>query len=225
MRLFRVLFLSLGLWSSLSPSATQAGAWLEQSQHGFLSTSTRLRPGAQEISGYAAYGVGSKLTFGLDLNSAKTSGHTSAHALVFARLPLRQEAEGWQLATELSLGMMRSGQDWAPMQRLTLSAGRGLTLRQRSGWVAIDLTREFSGLANRNAWKLDTTLGLNAQRGRRAPILQLEAYKADGADLLWKVLPGLRFPLSQDRTLVAGLEWRSFGDNRLGLHLALWHRF
>jgi hypothetical protein len=56
-------------------------------------------------------------------------------------------------------------------------------------------------------------------------MIQLELYQPDDGEMIQKLLPALRWQLSESRDLVAGLEWRSFGDARLGLKLELWHRF
>ncbi len=201
-----------------------AGAWLESEGQGFVSSGLRLRSGGQEVNGYAAYGVTPRLTLGLDLNRAEAAGGSSAHALVFARLPLRQSDTGWQLATELSFGLARNDARWQPLQRITLSAARGFDDPWGSGWIALDLAREWQPEGDRAAVKLDATLGLNSDR-RAAPIVQLELYQPDQGALSWKLLPGLRWQLAPGRELLCGLELRSAGQDRVGLHLALWHRF
>ena len=206
------------------PRSPQAGAWLEQTQRGFISSSLRLRPSGQELSAYAAYGVTPTLTFGLDLNQSDSGGFQSAHALAFARLPLRQRDTGWQWAMELAAGQRRHSSSWSGVTRVTLSAGRGWQLAGRSGWIAVDLAREWGGPDATQAWKLDSTLGFNARSGP-APILQIELYQPRDAALVSKLLPGLRWSLRNERELLTGVEWRSFGDTRLGLRLELWHRF
>ncbi len=203
-----------------------AGAWMEQDGAGFLSSSFRLRPSGQELSAYGAYGIGPRLTLGVDINQADDSGGQSAHALVFARLPLRQRDTGWRLAVEMAVGASRdsSTAKWAPMQRITVSAGRGLRLAGRDGWAAFDLAAEWKTAGTSRAWKLDGTLGLNATSGP-SPLLQVELYQPRNGELLWKLLPGVRFQLSPQRELITGLEIRSFGDARYGLRMELWHRF
>lgn len=202
----------------------QAGAWLEPDGGGFLSSSLRARPTGGEIGTYAAYGVTPNLTFGIDINRSEDAGFPAAHALVFARLPLRQRDEGWQLALELGAGVARTGAEWAGMQRVTLSAGRGLDWSAGGGWVSVDLSREWRQGGAQRAWKLDGTLGVHRAQGP-APMIQLELYQPDDGEMIQKLLPALRWQLSESRDLVAGLEWRSFGDARLGLKLELWHRF
>ena len=221
------------LWALLvlAPLAqsAEAGAWLEGEGQGFIATATRMRQNSAEVSAYAAYGLGPALTLGLDLNrshgTGPNAGQDSARALLFARLPLRQGDGEWKLATELSFGMVRSAQDWGTMHRLTLSAGRGWSLGQHSGWIALDLGRERLATFGQAAWKLDATLGLNPRGTRPAPLMQVEFYQSDQADLQWKLLPALRWPLPEGRDLITGLELRSTDQSRLGLRLELWQRF
>ncbi len=218
----RPITIFLFLHVVMTTSWAQAGAWLEQTGSGFLSASSRARETGTELGAYASYGLSRNLTFGLDINQSDDSGFQSAHALAFARLPLRQRKAGWQLAVELGAGLGQRDADWTPMQRLTLSAGRALSWRGRDGWLAVDLGREWHDAGD--AWKLDGTLGLHRSQGP-APIVQVELYQPDYGDLAWKILPGLRWRLSPDRELLTGLEWRSFGEARLGLKVELWHRF
>ncbi len=217
------------LWALLMlPPLAQsalAGAWLEGEGQGFIATATRMRQDAAEVSAYAAYGLKPALTLGLDLNRSHGTGQDSARALMFARLPLRQSENGWQLAAELSFGIARPAQDWGMMQRLTLSAGRGWSLGQHSGWIALDLGHERLATFGQAAWKLDATLGLNPTESRPAPLMQVEFYQPDQTDLQWKLLPALRWPLPEGRDLVTGIELRSTDQSRLGLRLELWQRF
>ncbi|WP_283967259.1 hypothetical protein [Tritonibacter sp. AK171] len=201
-----------------------AGAWLEQKGGGFTSTALRARASGQELSGYVAYGVSRRLTFGLDLHHSTGMKTKSAHALVFARLPLRQSDQGWQLAFELASGFGRDGAQWSGMRRLSLSAGRGLSWQGRDGWVNFDLTREWRRGGDLTAWKLDSALGIARKTGPSV-ILRTELYQPDGGEMIWKALPGLRWQLSPQREVLTGLEWRSFGAERLGLTVELWHRF
>jgi hypothetical protein len=110
------------------------------------------------------------------------------------------------------------------MRRLSLSAGRGLSWQGRDGWVNFDLTREWRRGGDLTAWKLDSALGIARKTGPSV-ILRTELYQPDGGEMIWKALPGLRWQLSPQREVLTGLEWRSFGAERLGLTVELWHRF
>ncbi|WP_254868711.1 hypothetical protein [Phaeobacter sp. HF9A] len=55
--------------------------------------------------------------------------------------------------------------------------------------------------------------------------MQVELYQPDRGELAWKLLPALRYALSEQREVIAGVELRSFGAHRVGLRLELWQRF
>ena len=201
-----------------------SGAWLEAPGKGFASASAAYRQtsrGAQhELGYYGAYGITPKLTLGIDLNR---NADVSGHALVFARLPLR-EGGRYRLALETAFGGNHDRGIWMTMQRTTLSYGRGFGTGGTSGWLAIDAAYELrnSGLAA--AWKLDATLGLN-RAGKAAPMLQIETYKPDGGTFSYSLTPSLRYPLRSGRELLIGLEHRSAAEHSLGLKLGVWQKF
>ncbi|WP_254868710.1 hypothetical protein [Phaeobacter sp. HF9A] len=99
-------FLFLALIGQAPPAS--ASPWLEAHRHGFLSTSGRARGSGQEFSAYGAYGLTPRLSLGFDIHQSTDAGFRSAHALAFARLPLRQSDRGWQLAAEVMVGTTQS---------------------------------------------------------------------------------------------------------------------
>jgi len=216
--------LVLSLVYALSTLPALAGAWLEAEGRGFTSSALRARGSGQEVSGYLAYGVSQRLTFGLDFNQSTDAQSQSAHALVFARLPLRQSETGWQLAFGVAAGLGRVDTQWSGMKRISLSAGRKLAWPKRGAWVNFDLTREWREEGLTKAWKLDGAFGFERRSGP-AVIFRGEIFQPDAGARIWKVLPGLRWRLSPKRELLTGLEWRSFGQERLGLTLEVWQRF
>ncbi|KIC22316.1 MULTISPECIES: hypothetical protein [unclassified Leisingera] len=207
----------------LAPPAA-GGAWLEVPGKGFASASATYREtsrGAQqELSYYGAYGITPKLTLGVDLNQ---TGDLSGHALVFARLPLR-EGERYRLAAEAAFGGNHYRGQWQMMQKTTLSYGRGFQTGKTSGWLAVDAAYELRNSGLDAIWKLDATLGLN-RPGKPAPMLQIETYKPEGAQFSYTLTPSLRYPLPAGRELILGLEHRSAGGGSLGLKLGLWQKF
>lgn len=213
-----------------------AGAWLEQPGKGFAAASATYRHAqgsgraagqaaqSSELAYYGAYGLSQRLTLGVDLNR---SANRSGHALMFARLPVLPKGQT-RLAAELALGVNQRAGPWLPMQRMTLSFGRGFqTVGGRSGWLAVDVGYEHRSSGAEVIWKLDATFGLNpAETGQRpAPMLQVETSKPEGGRLTVSLIPSLRLKLHPERELIVGLEHRSGGQRSLGLRLGLWQRF
>lgn len=207
----------------LAPPAV-GGAWLETPGQGFAAASASYRQtssGAQhELNYYGAYGITPKLTLGVDLNQ---TGDLSGHALVFARLPLR-EGGRYRLAAEAAFGGNHNRGHWMMMQKATLSYGRSFNTGTASGWLAIDAAYELRNNGLAAVWKLDATLALN-RPGKPAPMLQIETSRPDGGAFSYTLTPSLRYPLRSGRELIVGVEHRSAGEGSLGLKLGLWQKF
>ena len=226
--------LALGLlaliWTTTTAAPAAAGAWMQAPGTGFAALDLRYRAAhgrelGREQGFYGTYGLSERITLGLDINDTSTG---AAHALGVLRLPLRQGDTGWQIATELAVGANHEAGQWLVMQRYGLSAGRGLQLGARSGWVSADLTRESRSSGYVKAWKLDATLGLNAALPHRfAPMLQMELHHPDQGDPTVALLPSLRLRKGANRTWLGGLEWRRTPGQEpvLGIRFGLWQDF
>ncbi|MGR3761893.1 hypothetical protein ACUXV3_17440 [Roseobacteraceae bacterium NS-SX3] len=222
-----LLILACGL---LGARTAAAGAWVQERGQGSAAATATVRKGEdgmeQELGFYGDYGLSGRLTLGVDLN-ARTGiapyvpGTGSGHALLFLRLPLLDRG-GHHIAAETGLGASKSQDRWQPMQRLTLSYGRGFGGGRLQGWLALDASWERRGSAG--LWKLDGTLGFN-RPGRPAPMLQVETTHTSGAPLSYAVTPALRWPLKGRRELITGVEYRRADSRSLGLEIGLWHRF
>ncbi|MFV1494922.1 hypothetical protein VWY34_05640 [Phaeobacter sp. JH20_02] len=237
LRLLAVLALCLMPLASVS-----AGAWLQQEGQGFSATSLTQRRDLAALEGlsegqrlpaeigfYGEFGLHPRWTLGADLNVSRGS---SAHALLFLRHPLPRLGQA-NTAVELALGANQSSGVWAPMQRITLSYGRGFDFalkgRPLSGWIALDLGHEWRSKGRQQTWKLDATLGLN-RPGKLAPLLQVETSRTAGAPLSFSITPSLRLPLAKRfgksaPELVIGLQHKRVETRALGIKLAIWHRF
>lgn len=229
-RVFFLLFFSALAVSPLR--SAWAGAWLEEAGTGFASADLRLRGEGYDLGYFASYGLGERLTIGLDLNDGSGGG---GHGLAFLRLPLHQRDDGLRLAFELALGANHNGDRWRRMQKYTLSAGYGFVPARgpwHSGWVSADLAREYRDAGLSRAWKLDATLGLNRRQGA-APLLQIELFRSDNGALTASILPSLRYKWRTrsgiSRDVIVGLEYRPKSNARatdsLSLRFGLWQPF
>ncbi|WIY27500.1 hypothetical protein [Parasedimentitalea psychrophila] len=209
----------------LGPTAARAGAWMRDQGSGFAAASATLRHSfgawSSELGFYGDFGLSAGLTLGIDLND---TDNLSGHALVFARIPLELLPSGHHLATELALGGAHSQNRWRPMQRLTLSYGRGFDSAWGPGWLAVDGAYEMRGTSPDPILKLDATIGLTEQR-RLRPMLQIETAKISGQRLFYSITPSLQIPLPQQVQLLIGLEHRVAPQRSLGLKVGVWHRF
>lgn len=116
--------------------------------------------GTLDGSAYLEYGLRPKLTLGAKLDVDMTKGRMGdGTAFVFLRRPIDRWDTAYQLAYELGFGTT-FGDGADPLLRSGLSYGRGFTLWDRNGWLAVDAAIEWALDNGPNTAKLDTTLGL-----------------------------------------------------------------
>jgi hypothetical protein len=221
MRPLPVIFM-LGLLTLAAPAA--AGAWLREPGDSFMSISstTREQNGmrSSDTGFFFERGVNRHFTFGLDVHQGSAG---AGHRLAFVRTQLPWRHPSNRLALEFALGRHTDGNDWYPMQKVTLSYGRPLSTRWGEGWLNMDLARELRRGSSRID-KLDLTIGLSTDR-RINPMLQIETARMPGRALSWAVLPGLRVKGRNDTQWVLSPEIRATPDRSLGLKFALWKEF
>ena len=221
----RAILVCVLLLIAAATSAT-AGAWLRAKGTGFASTTSTVRQFSdqiwQETSVYIEYGLGKRLTMGVDYNQGST---TSGHALLFARIPLGKPNHKYRFSAELGLGMHYLGYFQGKMHKLTLSYGRSVTTRFGPGWLAIDLASEQRQGLPGPTIKLDTTFGLTGER-RLQPMIQIETSQPAIGPINWAIIPSIRIRGKKKRTWVIGAERKSTGGfSSIGVRLAFWHEF
>lgn len=206
---------------ALAPGA-QAGAWLQEHKKGFLSYS-----GVYEETGrldgtvYIEYGLRPKLTLGAKVDADMTQGQLGeGTAFVFIRKPIPTGKKNYKLAYDIGMGST-FGLDAEPLLRTGVSYGRGITVKERHGWVAIDAAVEWAVNEGPDTLKLDSTVGL-ALNDRFKVMMQVFVTSADGnasatfaPSVIWQ-------PRPDGASLVLGLEDE---DGTLALKLGLWRSF
>lgn len=205
--------------------AAAAGAWLRDKGKGFTSIGATIRktPGYYdyETTAYSEHGLAPKLTIGLDVN--QTPGLTG-HALAFARVPLIGHPDTSRLALEIGIGAHQLIGAWYPMQKLTLSYGRGFDGPWGPGWYNLDLATERRKGLQHSILKLDATIGLSGQ-ARVQPLLQIETARIADLPLLWSLTPAIRIRDDNQRNWLIGVEYRSADIRTTGLKFAIWREF
>lgn len=214
-----VIWIALGLCLCLTTPGAQAGAWLQQAGEGFTSGSTLLRGDAsQEASVYLEYGLRPGLTVGGDLN---WRNDLNGHALVFARLPLTEFADGGRMAVQVGLGGHRLSGRVRPMAKASLQYGRPLG---DGGWLGAEVTAEHRQGTN-PLWKFDAVAGFEPWSWAQ-PMVKLETLYTEGFGFAWALTPSLILNRSGKFQWVAGVELRRAGGVKTGgLSVSLWQRF
>ncbi|MEL7131811.1 MAG: hypothetical protein AAGK77_05310 [Pseudomonadota bacterium] len=207
--------------TALAPAAS-AGAWLQEQGKGFLSQSVVYEESARlDGSLYAEYGLRPKLTIGAKVDVNMTDGRLgSGTAFVFATKPIPTGEREYKLSYTLGIGAT-FGVATEPLLRTGLSYGRGIKVKEKYGWVAVDGAVEWAIDDGPNTLKLDTTVGL-ALNDRFKVMMQVFVTRADG-EMSTTLAPGIIWqPKHDGLSFVAGVESE---DGVLALKLGLWRSF
>lgn len=145
------------------PLPASAGAWMREVGTTFLSFSTTIDE-ARQIGGsmYVAHGFRPKLTLGAKIDVDMLDGFVGdSTGFVFARKPISTGEGPHKLAYEIGIGGTLDPDNLpVPLLRAGLSYGRGFTLWDKVGWVALDGAAEREVSNSITTYKLDSTIGL-----------------------------------------------------------------
>ena len=217
--------LTVLLLCALGAPPAIAGAWLRDHKTVFTAIKTTVRgskkvPLENENSFYLEYGFTPFLTLGADFNEIRNK---SAHALVFARLPLGRSDRRTRYAVELAAGTHRFQGNWHPMYKAAFAVGRGFQSRWGNGWIAAETAYEVrTGLPDPTI-KLDAVAGLSSGWLVR-PLLKIETAYVPDRPFGWSITPGVMFDIGES-TWVIGLEHRSARKKTYGITFGLWRNF
>lgn len=215
MRLFLIVFLLF------APGSAVAGAWLREQGTGFLSTYVLQRQtGDSEVGLYMEYGFRPQLTLGLKLDGNITTGYLSnGSALVFGRKPIPRDSKQYKLSYTIGLGADQDTETKGFI-RTQLSYGRGLTVGQRNGWIALDAIYDWSVAGQSDTIKLDSTIGLTMNPRYK---LMMQVFVSHTDDTAIKVAPSVVWqPGGADQSYQFGLEAEA---GEVALRFGLWREF
>lgn len=157
-----VFLLCVLMWPLLASSA-DAGAWLREKGSSFTSvafTSTWFRDTTS--TSYLEYGLRDDLTIGADIGYATSrNGTQSGYGTFFIRRPLGQRDRNIKWAYELGVGAAWVGDTVLPYVKTGLSWGRGIEVRDKSGWMAVDASMTWDVTSGHHLAKIDSTIGVN----------------------------------------------------------------
>jgi hypothetical protein len=201
--------------AALAWTPAMAGPWQREEGRGFAALTWR---GGAEAAAYTSlyldYGLGPRLTLGLDAGRAADGGGT---AIVFLQ---RAGATG-RLRHSVQLGL--GAREGAPVLRPGLSLGRGFGTGRRSGWVAADAVALIAPDGATDL-KLDLTAGLTHPGGRKT-MLQLQSGRMRADPPFAKLEASVALPLGRRTSVTLGA-FHGLGDNGArGVAIGLWQRF
>ncbi|MEL6806272.1 MAG: hypothetical protein AAFO97_00720 [Pseudomonadota bacterium] len=215
------LFLLLAILCT--PLPVCAGAWMREVGTTFLSFSTTIDE-VGDIGGslYLTHGLRPKLTIGAKVDVDMLDNQLgNGTGYLFARKPIPTGEQPFKLAYEIGVGSS-FGPDSSPLLRAGLSYGRGFTLWDRSGWVALDSAAEWEVNNSVTTYKLDSTIGLSLS-ARFQVMMQVFLSETDN-DLSTTIAPSVIWRPKEDgpTRYHIGMEDE---DGTVALKLGLWRTF
>lgn len=228
MRVLLLPGLVSGVLILLGTVAAIAGPWPREKGKVFLSVSTETRVNTENLlirpeydgSLYAEYGLGRRLTFGVDAYR----GPSDETWLFFLSRTLTPADARHQFAARLGLGT-RSTDDTGGGDLVLVGAswGMGFETRWGPGWATVDGQVRQRGSGGQET-KLDATLGL-WPRETWAAILQVQASEYPGSEPTARLQATAVRKLNARLSLESGVTYGILNDTRAGLKLAIWAEF
>ena len=178
---------------------------------------------------YGEYGLTDKITLGIDYNGSEIS---TDKAIAFVRIPFGKPDRTYRFAAELGAGLV----DGETVLRPGFSVGRGITWRERNGWMTLDTRAILGGSSSGMRIESDFTFGISATK-RTKVILQLQGGIQSKGDDYLKFAPSVVFELKErkrrgKKKKRKGKQFIEFGitagivnyDN-YGAKLGIWREF
>ncbi|WP_101067350.1 hypothetical protein [Roseovarius salinarum] len=200
-----------------------AGPWPREEGAFFTALAGRLAvdgPGAGEDSYttlYGEYGLTQRTTLGVDLGYGSTNTHK---AVGFLRLPFERTPADTRMAYQLGVGQI----DDHAVVRPGFSAGRGISLGDRAGWLTVETLGEVSLETGAIDLKADFTVGLNTGT-RTKMVVQMQTGRDDGGSGYARLAPSVLFEQRPGRHIEVGVTTGIEGDDSVALKLGTWHSF
>lgn len=204
-----------------------AGAWPRGKGNIFASSSASFTwPNGRAFeypdiygSAYVEYGLGDRVTMGLDIGSPDATRPSKLKAIAFMRYTLSTAQSRHQFALDFGAGKnLGNG-----MLRLGASYGTGLQLMERSGWLSIESHILYDIKSGKSTQNLDATLGINLERGKLMALLS--AYRAPTGQSTFSFTPSYAHELSSARHLEIGVTLDLSRGADPALKLGIWQKF
>ncbi len=219
--MLRRLILALILLPCLAAMA-QAGAWSRGKGKTFTASSGQIEgPDAYgfyhpSFTFYGEHGLTDRLTAGADLGG---DGVQMSKVIGFLRWPLGRAERRLKLAFEMGAGQV----DEQNALRPGLSLGRGISLWDRNGWLAVDSRAILFGGGD-VAYESDFTFGLSTTRKTKL-ILQVQTGQPAIGKSYARFAPSFVYETKPGQHIEFGVSQMFHGGRTHGVKLGLWRSF
>lgn len=170
-------------------------------------------------SGYAEYGLGRKLTAGLDLGSSDMQRPDKLKAIGFLRYTLTAPDAPVQAALDFGGGidLMR------PTLRLGASLGYGFQLWDKGSWLSVDWATLHAPEARMQSHTLDITLGMSLKHGK--VMGQLSGHESYSGATTMSFTPSYVRPMGEGRFIEVGANFGLKNKPDPALKFGVWQEF
>ena len=203
-----------------------AGPWLREKGKTFTSVSIVVNYFYDTASStYLEYGLRDDMTVGADVGIFRdTTVGPSGSATLFLRRAL-SKTDGKSLwAYELGVGANWQSIEISPHLKTALTWGRGMTFRERNGWLTVDASINWALADVPDVAKLDGTLGMNVT-DRFAGMFQVYVSHSDGATSTTLAPSIIYTPKNGKSKWQIGLESPLGNTDRTAIKFGLWREF
>ncbi len=208
------------------PQEGTAGPWLREKGSSFTAVSFASTYYLETASQtYIEYGLTDKMTVVADISMARLHNMpNSGYATLSLRRALGAADDKSKWAYELGLGTGWIGEQMLPHVRTALSWGRGMTWREKSGWITVEGAVVWDVTYALHIAKVDTTVGLNLTDNTKG-MLQLYAMHAAGESIA-TLAPSVVFsPESTKFSIQIGTESQLGHLDNSAVKIGIWREF
>ena len=216
------LWICVGFYSA---DIAHAGPWPRERGTYFTALTGSYRYahnlGQTESAGsfFGEYGLAQEFTLGLDVTD-DSAGYS--HALAFLKLPPR--GQNLRYAPSFGLGMARSADNWHPLLRASVTAGRGLTTARPGWWTVTATLDHVPEIGDDPTLKLDATIGVELG-ARWKTILDMESAFQSGSDRALTLRGSIAWRWKPGKDILIGIETKDATTRSTGIRAGIWRTF
>lgn len=216
----RCVLVTLLIGFACMSSAVQAGSWPRGKGNLFVSVTQGYSLTYDETypSIYAEWGLGPRLTLGLDAGGVGSSQRIAT----FARLSRVAGPGGLVMATEFAVGTADGGQ--TPFVQSGVLIGIGFDSFAGRAWFDSRTTVDYEITTGYSRAKLDATLGVKTWR-EILVMAELNAEAAWDEDPKLHIAPGIALPLARAVRIQLGASRGVMNTQEDKVKVSLWFEF